>query len=202
VSGGRVLVLLVLLSTGLLAGCASHSPHRDSGGGAPHTVTRTFSAYDAHGDLTVHVADVARGRCWTASIAVPGVRGAYRCIAGNAILDPCFAPATPSSPVEVACLADPWSDAEVLQVTGALPSAGAGADTGPRPWALQLGNGVRCVAATGTVPAIGGVDLGYHCRGGSNAAVHDATAALVTADYAAAGAHTLRRVSVATIWRV
>jgi hypothetical protein len=198
VSRSGILLLLTAGSVALLAGCASHHPARP-GSPRPHTVTETFAAYRADGELAVHVADVATGRCWTTSIAAPG-SGAYRCITGNSILDPCFAPPTPATPVEVACMASPWSDAEVLRVTGALPTGTPGTHPA-RPWAVQLANGVRCVAATGTVPAVHGVNLGYHCLDGANAALGDTSAAVVTAEYADPDTQQLRPVTVQTIWR-
>lgn len=186
----------------MLCACGSHQRQpADTAGQPVRTVIKTFSAYRANGDLALPVADVATGNCWTASVAAPSA-GAYRCIAGNAILDPCFAPAHPSTPLEVTCVADPWSDAQVVRVTGALPeppSTGRGAT---RPWAIQLANGVRCVAATGTVPAINGVNLDFHCRNGWDAAVRDDSAATVTADYGDPDMQVLRTVAVTTIWRV
>lgn len=188
----------------VLAGCASHKAAQPGqAGGAsvpPHTVTKTFTAYRPDGDLAVRVADIAPGRCWTTSIAAPGAH-AYRCIAGDEILDPCFAPAKPQTPLEVACVADPWSDAEVLQLSGGLPKTQDGATGTPRPWALVLQNGVRCVAATGTVPAVHGVNLDYQCRDGWDAALINTSRPLASADYANPRTQALRPVGVATIWR-
>jgi hypothetical protein len=190
---------ILLLLTLVLVGCASHQSQRSGEQAPTRTAVKTFSAFGADGDLVVRVADVTKGRCWTTSIAAPA-SGAYRCIAGNAIFDPCFAPPDPAKPLELACVADPWSNAEVLQVSGALPTGGP-ADGGPRPWAFELDNGVRCVAATGTVPAVDGVDLGYDCRNGWYAALRDTVAATVTARYGNPGTQVLRTVTVATIWR-
>jgi len=167
---------------------------------ATGTVAKTFSAYRADGELAVHVGDVSTGNCWTTSIAAPSAT-AYRCIADNSILDPCFAPAHPSSPLEVACVPDPWADATVLRVTGELPTQAPPAERSARPWAFELANGARCVAATGTVPEIQGVNLGYHCRNGADAALDDGSARRATARYAPHGAATLHTVTVSTIWR-
>ncbi len=199
----------VLLAFALLAAaCASHRPQPQAAGGGPRaTVDKSFHPYSANGELAIDVADVATGSCWTTSIAAPA-SGAYRCIAGNRILDPCFAApttATASKAVrtEVACVETPWSNAMVLHVTGPLPKADP-ADDGAgsaRPWAFELDNGVRCVATTGTVPAVQGVSLGYHCLDGRDAALLDPSATPMTADYGDPQAQSLQPVTVATIWR-
>lgn len=191
----------------VLTGCASHQPahHQQASthlAGAPAppsgTVTRTFQAYDAAGNLAVKVSDVATGNCWTTSVAAP-VAGAYRCFAGNQILDPCFAPPKTAAPTQIACVANPWSDAVVLTLTSSLPKGiPAG---GKRPWAIELSNGARCVSSTGTVPAIDGVNLDYHCTNGADAALADPAAATVTAQYALPPATTLQPVTVTTMWQ-
>jgi hypothetical protein len=199
----RVVGCFALLCVVLLAGCATKrpAPAKPAGGasGLPVTTIVSFHPYDRAGRLSVKVGDVGRGECWTTSIADP-VAGAYRCFEGNQILDPCFAPATTTVPIELACLAAPWSDAVKLRVSGPLPTSGPGTST-TRPWALQLKSGVRCVASTGTVPSVHGVSLGYRCADGGDAAIQSSTSDPVTADYAAPRSTTLETVSVATIWR-
>jgi hypothetical protein len=182
--------LLVVL---VLAGCSSSNHHA----ARPATVVKTFRAYTGAGDLAVTVGDVATGSCWTNSIAAP-VADAYRCISGNRIYDPCFASPRPAGPLEVACLAAPWDQAEVLRLSGALPTSKP--LDGGRPWAIVLGNGARCVAATGTVPQAGGVTLDYHCTDGRDAGLLPRSGALRSAEYGTADGGPLRRVSVTTIW--
>src|SRR3954468_5233591 len=181
----------ILALTAVLTGCASSAAHRTATAGtaAPGTATVHFRAYAPSGDLTVPVADVVRGQCWTTSIAAPSA-SAYRCFQGNKILDPCFAPAHPSSPLQVACLAAPWSRALMLQVNGKLPAPSAGTAVS-RPWAFQLADGVRCVASTGTVPAVAGVNLAYHCGDGADAALGAVNGTRLTAQYANPGAGAL-----------
>jgi eukaryotic-like serine/threonine-protein kinase len=201
-------VLLALV----LAGCASQHGHAKSGppaGGAsqhlttqPRTTTESFRAFSSDGELAIKVGDVASGNCWTTSIAAPS-SGAYRCFAGNQILDPCFVPpptAAKTPPTEVACVNTPWSDALVLHLTTALPKPDSAAGV-HRPWAFALANGARCVASTGTVPAVRGINLGYHCADGHDASLLDQAAPMVTADYGDPVAQTLQRVTVTTIWR-
>jgi hypothetical protein len=163
------------------------------------TVVRTFTAYDGAGRLTVPAAAHRRGHCWSASIAVLAA-GAYRCFAGNTILDPCFAPPQTARPSRVACVADPWSPAVVLHLAKPLPDD-AGAKSANRPWAFVLATGIRCVASTGTVPAVGGVNLPYHCSDGTSAALTGRTGALVHASDAAPGAAALSSAAVRVVWR-
>lgn len=88
------------------------------------------------------------GACFADSIAV-AVQGAYRCMSGNDIYDPCFASDSGSQP-ELACAQSPWSGVTLMKVTGALPPDVVG-EQNPiaSPWALQLANGQRCVVSTG-----------------------------------------------------
>ena len=124
---------------------------------------------------------------------------AYRCFEGNKILDPCFAPAHPTDPPLLACLDSPWSKALMLHVRGKLPAPADGSAPS-RPWAIQLDNGVRCVASTGTVPAVDGVNLTYRCVDGGNAALGDGGASEPTARYVAPHTTTLATVTVTTVW--
>ena len=201
---GWLIAAVVLLSA---AGCAASSR---SGAGqpgepaapaarAPHTVVRTFAAYDGAGRLTVPVAAHRRGYCWSGSVAAPGAH-AYRCFAGNTILDPCFAVPGSADPRTVACVADPWSPATVLRLTKRLPAA-TPSPAAPQPWAIVLAGGTRCVASTGTAPAVDGINLPYGCRDHTAAALLDRPGALRQAYAAAPTAATVRLVAVRVLWR-
>lgn len=190
----------MLLAIGLLlAGCAASAKQPPAAHTSPAgTVVKTFAAYDRAGNLAVNVHDIERGSCWTSSIAAP-MPDAYRCIAGNAIFDPCFAPAKGAAANQVACIAAPWDQAEVLQLTKPLPAGTP--PGGTRAWAFQLATGVRCVSSTGTVPEVADVNLDYHCTDATDAALVDPTAHQVIAQDADPDAKTLQRVAVTTIWR-
>ena len=203
----RILLLVLLPITVALAGCAASSRHGPRaaatpsgrvGAAAPGTSTVMFHPYTADGRLAVASDGVVHGQCWTTSIAAPGAT-AYRCFQGNKILDPCFAPASRAVPLQLACLATPWSRALLLQVNGNLPTPDRTGAAG-RPWAIQLSSGVRCVASTGTVPAVAGVNLTYHCADGGNAAISDTGGPSLTARYASAAARTLASLTVTTVW--
>jgi hypothetical protein len=163
--------------TVVLAGCTSTSRPAPSGSQPSSafdaTVVTKFTPYSSAGALTATVAAHGSGRCWTASIVVP-VAGAYRCIVGNDIADPCFAPPHPSTPVTVACLPDPWSGARVVTLTEPLPVTRP-IGNAARPWAVQLANGALCVASTGTVQVVHGVSLNLLCPGETGAGGLDTT---------------------------
>jgi hypothetical protein len=202
--GSLRLILGLAALAFVLAGCA-HSGSTRAGAQPkpaaktePATTIESFSAYDASGQLAAKVADRAHGSCWTNSVAAPAP-DAFRCFAGNNILDPCFARPGGNATGEVACLATPWSAATVLTLTEPLPKADP--DAGNRAWAFQLDNGARCVASTGTVPQVQGINLGYHCTDGADADLRDISAPLVTADYGNAKTQAVQTVTVTRIWR-
>ncbi|MEP7177708.1 MAG: hypothetical protein ABI775_01325 [Pseudonocardiales bacterium] len=159
------------VATVVLAGCTS--PSRPAPAGPKPTsaflatVVTKFTPYSSSGALTASVALRTTGRCWTGSIVVP-VAGAYRCIVGNDIADPCFAPPHPSTPATVACLPDPWSGVQVVTLTEPLPVTRPIGDAA-RPWAVQLADGARCVASSGTVQVVDGVPLTLLCPGETGA---------------------------------
>jgi hypothetical protein len=201
------LILIAAAGILLLAGCASGgsghvgtSPGSTSSGPAAHrpTVVRSFSPYSASGKLKAPVQGHASGHCWEISLAAPAP-DAYRCLAANRILDPCFAPPTASAKhaTSLACFANPWGKAILLQVHR-LPK---GAPLTTRPWAILLANGARCVAATGTAPFVAGVGLDYACGHGSAAALRNVDAKQVRALVGRVGGSSLKHTAVRTLWR-
>lgn len=114
----------------------------------------------AHSNVVVfqargmHVSARQSGHCWTASIASQR-SDAYRCMAGNAIHDPCFM----LSPREVACPTDVADNSGIaLELTQPLaPPTGA-----RNAWQMQLASGARCNIGTGTtIPG-----FPFYCSGG------------------------------------
>ncbi len=163
----------------------------------PATQVRTFVPYLADGRSAVRVTRTGKGTCWTTSVAAP-VRGAYRCFAANQILDPCFV--APHSTDTVLCVPSPWSSAQRITLTAALPKHSVLLNSS-RPWALQLANGARCLAVTGTAPAVAGVSLPYSCGNGFGAALTASRGKPVSARYARTDGTTLRTVRIAALWR-
>ncbi len=206
-------VALAIAAAVLVAGCGSTTstgagqPPRTSVGrtatspstiASPATQARIFRAFRSDGSPSVVVSGTSNGTCWTSSVAAP-VRGAYRCFSANKILDPCFV--ADAHARTALCMLNPWSDAHRLRLTAPLPNAAPLLDPA-RPWAVQLANGARCVAVTGTAPSVAGVSLAYSCGHGYGAALITTRATVMTAHYARAGAARLQTVAVAEAWRV
>jgi hypothetical protein len=102
------------------------------------------------------------GTCFAASQAV-WREGAYRCSAGNEILDPCFA--VEGATDAVVCGGDP-AVAETptfrLRVTDPLPTEKPVTD--PRhAWQVRLSDGTVCGFMTGATAGVEGERLNYGC---------------------------------------
>jgi len=152
-----------------------------------------FAAFDSSGAPAAGVAAHRSGTCWTSSITV-AARGAYRCFAGDQILDPCFAAVSRDV---VDCYGDPWSKAVELTLKSRLPTPGAPLKIS-QPWALELAGGNRCVATTGTTDFIDQVAMRYQCRTGI-AGLSSTSGPVWQALYQdPAGAHS--QVPVAAVW--
>jgi len=100
------------------------------------------------------------GYCWTESIAV-NRPGAWRCMEGNSIHDPCFEAATRK---QVICGADPvkHDDGFLLALTRPLPSPQS-RRLKPQPWLIETADGSVCQVLTGTMAIINGEAMRYPC---------------------------------------
>jgi hypothetical protein len=123
---------------------------------------------------------------------------AYRCLSGNRLFDPCFASPAKLRPRSVICYADPWSTGRRIRLTEPLGAAQPMAH--PRPWAIRLANGARCLAVTGTVSLDRGVPLTYQCAGGNGAGLTSEQGRLLVALYGRPPHGALDRVAVTTAW--
>lgn len=198
ISRAAVLLVLSAVVSVLVAGCADHKQSPAGSTVTPSTTQRVFAAYGADGRVTAPIAARASGECFATSIAVPG-SGVFRCLAGNTIQDPCFAPPAPAASTTLACLSSPWSSATLLTVTGTLPTASS-LHLPARPWALQLAGGARCVASTGTVPSVAGVALNYACGPSADAGIVASGATPSEVYYAAPTATVLTMIAIDTSW--
>ena len=105
---------------------------------------------------------VQEGSCWTRSIAADRP-GAWRCMIGNAIHDPCFQ--VPPMEHEVICDANPvlGKSGFVMKLTKALPLVTEPAAPSPSPWVLELEDGSVCEPFTGTRPAVNNQPAVWSC---------------------------------------
>ena len=191
------IVLIAVVCGAALAGCGTRAAPLAPATTAA-TAMREFSAYDSAGALTVPLGSTGSGSCWESSIAVAAAN-AYRCFSGNSIEDPCFA-LTPTATV-VACVADPWAKAIMLDLTQALPAASGPGSAQPAPWSLQLAGGVRCTVTTGQVPVEAGQAYNFHCTDGADAYLVPSTSPDRVAVELDPGASAARSVAVQTIWQ-
>ena len=162
------------------------------------------------GGLNVGLAAVAeeRGSCHSGSLADAGRPDAWRCSAGNAILDPCFASpfALPDDPGQLACAESPFTgDVVLLTPTEPLPVQDANqpfADYPDQlPWALELANGEQCTLLTGATVGIATLRLNYGCAGqGSVIGNPDRSADLWLVSYLPQDGIATGLVEVATAW--
>jgi hypothetical protein len=127
--------------------------------------TGHLPVFTAQGTLSsrFHVGSRGRGYCWTASLATDAA-DAYRCMAGNAIHDPCFAASVHAR--TVACFIDPWHAVTLLTLSRRLPAHGPTTHDA-LPWAIETTDGRRCVFLTGATAPMGGERINYGCVGGS-----------------------------------
>jgi hypothetical protein len=86
------------------------------------------------------------GSCWTSSIASDR-SDAFRCMAGNAIHDPCFV----LTKTSVACPQNAFTGrGVVMTLDKPLPPA-ASPPAHPQAWAMLLQSGAQCARGTGTI---------------------------------------------------
>jgi hypothetical protein len=102
------------------------------------------------------------GECWTDSSAV-SKSGAWRCMVGNEIYDPCFS--SGSLIGAVICDANPAKDSAgfVLKLTKPLPGSFSRTPAVSRPWLVKLADGTTCEIETGTTALVAGLEVPYGC---------------------------------------
>lgn len=135
------------------------------------TRTRVFTPFNPGGELVVGLAVTGevKGGCSAGSAASPERPDAWRCSAGNAVLDPCFQNLLGDEQV-LACAEDPFSaNVTLLTLTADLPDATVTDE--PKfdglPWALELANGQQCTLLTGASAPVAGMRVNYGCADGA-----------------------------------
>jgi hypothetical protein len=160
---------------------------------------RTFAPFGPDGAPAAGVAAHRSGSCFATSITV-AKRNAYRCLAGNDLLDPCFARSRTAS--NVYCYASPWARATRLRLTKSLKSTVPSSRPlrVTQPWAIRLAGGRRCIATGGTTQVVRGVPLSYRCGTAGMAGLHRSHRALRMALFSGRNG-ALHDVAVAAEWR-
>ena len=183
----------------LTAGLAACGGAATSSQPAPHHTTTpaatagtqviTYAPWAGAGTLASSISASATqsGSCFSTSSATTAP-GAYRCLAGNDLYDPCFADAA-SAAGEVACPnpANPDS-VVVIKLTAALPTPATSAGSTIIPWLLVLANGQQCQTITGTGGTLGGKNEAYGCPSGGVYGQPDTSGATWMVWYAPSGA--------------
>ncbi len=135
------------------------------------TQVRIFTPF-VGGNLSIGLATTAEvtGSCETSSAASPERPDAWRCSAGNEILDPCFENLLGDEKV-LACAEEPFS-ANVVQLTLSADLPDSTVTNEPDfatglPWALELENGQQCTLLTGATAPVAGMRINYGCPDGA-----------------------------------
>lgn len=146
----RFWIVLISMALALIAGIA-----RAGASPVPQTQVSLFSP-------SVPSGPARSGECWTDSIAVARV-GAWRCMAGNEIFDPCFE--APGLSQAVVCGASPIGNKPgfVLKLPKPLPKPTPWTPESPRAWLIQVSDGSVCEIQTGTISQADGIDIPYDC---------------------------------------
>jgi hypothetical protein len=115
------------------------------------------------------VTEKTSGRCFARSAASATRPDAWRCSAGNAVMDPCYQRIM-GDEKQLACpVGGPWgANAVLLTLTEPLPAdhfKEVNRDS-TLPWALELANGQRCSLFTGATAPVAGMRINYGCPGG------------------------------------
>lgn len=132
-----------------------------------HTQASIYTPFAASGKPAGPVTSTVRGHCWTGSLSVDH-RGAWRCLSGNLIYDPCFSSANAKG-IVLCPATGPWSSSAIeIRLSSNLPvkygNTGKPSMSG-LPWALVTTQGWNCRLATGATTVVHGKRQNYFCTG-------------------------------------
>ena len=152
----------LLVMACLLAACGA-SAGQSAGGSATKRVQVSPVTANGMAASGFRVASTAANA--TCEPGSEAIGEAYRCFAGNAIYDPCWA--EKAAAPTVLCLPYPWSRSEVsLRVRGSLGAIPSQGHPGlAEPWGVELAGGRRCLLAQGAHTEFAGHVIDYYCNG-------------------------------------
>jgi hypothetical protein len=172
---------------------------------SPHTETKLLTPFGIKGLAEgLQVTEKVSGKCFAASEASPPRPDAWRCSAGNAILDPCYQRIMGDEKQFACPVEGPWSQKVVLlTLTEALPNpTHKDMHAEPAlPWAIELANGKRCSLLTGASAPVAGRRINYGCPGGFQVVGDiDRSSPVWRVFFQAENASVLEQVDVLVVW--
>ncbi len=109
------------------------------------------------------------GSCFTRSLASSSRPDAWRCMAGNGLMDPCYQRIL-GDEKQMACpVGGPWpANVVLLTLNQPLPQEERKEPSRDSvlPWAIELANGQKCTQFTGATAPVAGMRINYGCPGG------------------------------------
>jgi hypothetical protein len=164
----RMIRRLAVPAIAVVAAFAAVAP--SPGVAAPRTAAPTAVTHvrpvDGHGRLrtgytvkrTLH-----HGMCQAGSEAT---NSAYRCFAGNSVVDPCWAS---FSKKFVYCLSSPFGfKVTEIRVTKGYQNDGLSKKPSKLPWGVQTSDGTQCIFAQGASSVVKGKRVNYFCGTSDN----------------------------------
>ncbi len=158
------LACLVLAACGAPQPTATPMPAAATAGAAPPSVSSTAVVKFA----PAVPAEEREGSCLSNSFSVRRA-DAWRCVADDQILDPCF---TADDGQTVVCGAFPGTDSPGfrLKLTAALPAPVLPPGVAAPAFMMRLADGTLCHSASGPALALNGKPVSFNCVGGSPSA--------------------------------
>jgi hypothetical protein len=154
------LLLAPALAAVALAGCSSPAPVQSVAALATQKVyvsPVTSAGLPVAGYRTTR--EVGNASCSPGSEAIGQ---AYRCFAGDAIYDPCWA--VKAAKPSVLCMTYPWLRTAVKLIASSALGALPAQPTQPgEPWGVQLTGGQRCLLVQGAHGVFRGRVIDYYC---------------------------------------
>ena len=156
-------VLLALVAKHVPLAIAADPPQ------PPRTQIKLLTPFGVKGVADgLQVSEKASGKCFAPSAASPTRPDAWRCNAGNAILDPCYQRIM-GDEKQLACPGEGPRSQKVVLLTLTDPMPNEPRKETSRdsalPWAIELANGKHCSLFTGATAPVAGMRINYGCPG-------------------------------------
>lgn len=184
---------------------ASHTPTAVASSAPTQTQVITLSPWSPGGTpaTSITVTGRANGSCFGTAESTMRT-DAWRCSAGDRILDPCFSPDSNPADTSALCLDGSPDRMVELTVAGGFPGNNNHMPGGPdiEPIVLVLANGARCSFAGSATLTLAGQRLNYGCdKGASLYGYPDKTTTLWTISYAAPGSGASISTPITTVYQ-